>query len=304
AKPKPSDIAIEAKKYYFAQAEKRCPNLPARSLFYPDTSRLLIQPGTVPRQKLRVAVIDGDPLDVALDWHDYNQKSGSQGTSHPGHEAIPMVNMANEKRAGGDWESGLMAPEESLCRRSNLVQALTTPWQRNSHLSHYPIPEDGGIYSPHVVNMELSVDTVVFRSGPEDAYTPWSKFKHLPVISVAPNRRPKLDETGMDYSFDVEREQMKKKMRSVLRIAAHHRHRDICMGAFGVGPGFRNPPAQIASMWRSLLFDEAEFNGVFSNVVFAIEKSSDTTSRDGLKDHDIFKREFDPSNIVKTAYRQ
>lgn len=108
----------------------------------------------------------------------------------------------------------------------------------------------------------------------------------------------------MDYSFDVEREQMKKKMRSVLRIAAHHHHRDICMGAFGVGPGFRNPPARIASMWRSLLFEEAEFSGVFSNVVFAIEKTSDTTSRDGPTDHDIFKNEFDPSNIVKTTYRK
>lgn len=295
AKPKPSDIATEAKKYYFAQAEKRCPDLPARSIFYPDTAGIQIQPGTVPKQKLRVAVIDGDPLDVALDWHDYNQKSGGHGTSHPGHEAIPLVNMANEKRAGGDWESGLIAPEESLCRRSNLVQALKTPWHRNSHVSHYPIPGDGGIYSPHVV---------VFRSGPEDGYAPWSRFKNLPVISVAPNRRPKLDETGTDYSFEVERDQMKRKMRSVLRMAAHQHHRDICMGAFGVGPGFRNPPAQIASMWRSLLFEEVEFNGVFANIVFAIEKTSDTTSKDGPTDHEIFKKEFDPSNIVKTTYRK
>lgn len=95
---------------------------------------------------------------------------------------------------------------------------------------------------------------------------------------------------------------MKKKMRSVLRIAAYHHHHDICMGAFGVGPGFRNPAAQIAAMWRTLLFDEPEFNGVFSNVVFAIEKASDSTSKDGLTDHEVFRREFDPANIVKTSY--
>lgn len=74
------------------------------------------------------------------------------------------------------------------------------------------------------------------------------------------------------------------------------------MGAFGVGPGFRNPAAQIASMWRTLLFDEAEFHGLFSNVVFAVEHGSENTPKDGLTDYDIFKKEFDPSNIVKTSY--
>lgn len=150
--------------------------------------------------------------------------------------------------------------------------------------------------------MILSADAVVFRSGPDDEYTPWSKFKHLPVVSVAPIRRPKLDETGKDYSFDQEKDMMKEKMRGVLRIAAHHHHYDLCMGAFGVGPGFRNPAAQIASMWRSLLFEEAEFQGVFSNVVFAIQNGTDGSSKDGLSDHDTFKKEFDPSNIVKTSY--
>ncbi|KAL8727931.1 MAG: hypothetical protein Q9181_005522 [Wetmoreana brouardii] len=295
AKPKPSDIAAEAKRIFFVQAEKRCPNLPAKSILYPDTSRLSIRPGTATKRKLRVAVIDGDPLDVALDWHDYNQRGGNHSAQQSDHEAIPVVNMANEKRAGGDWESGLMAPEECLCRRSNLVQALKTPYSPNASTPHYPIPTGGGIYSPHVV---------VFRSGSQDGYTPWSRFKNLPVISVAPIRRPKLDETGADYSFDQEKDMMKEKMRSVLRIAAHHHRFDLCMGAFGVGPGFRNPAAQVASMWRDLLFEEAEFHGVFSNVVFAIENTTDSTSKDGLTDHDVFKKEFDPSNIVKTSFRQ
>ncbi|KAL8729164.1 MAG: hypothetical protein Q9166_004903 [cf. Caloplaca sp. 2 TL-2023] len=294
AKPKPSDIAAEAKRIFFLEAEKRCPNLPAKSIFYPDASKLVVGPDTIPKRKLRVAVIDGDPLDVALDWHEANLQSGSQTMRSSGQQAIPIVNMANEKRAGGDWESGLMAPEESLCRRSNLVQALKTPYNSNSPVSHYPIPSTGGIYSPHVV---------VFRSGPENGYVPWSRFKNLPVISVAPVKRPKLDESGTDYSFDEEKVIMKNKMRCVLRIAAIHHHFDLCMGAFGVGPGFRNPPSQIASMWRSLLFEEAEFQGVFSNVVFAIETAAESSSRDGPSDHDIFKKEFDPSNIVKTSYR-
>lgn len=100
------------------------------------------------KRKLRVAVIDGDPVDVALDWHDSNVKtSAGKGREN---ERIPVVSMANEKRAGGDWESGLLAPEECLCRRSNLVRALTTPWGHSNQGSHYPIPPTGGLYSPHV----------------------------------------------------------------------------------------------------------------------------------------------------------
>lgn len=150
SKAKPSDIAAEAKRLFFSQAEKRYPNLPAKSILYSDASKLSIPPGTVSKRKLRVAVIDGDPLDVALDWHDYNQRSGNQSIQQSDYEAIPVVNMANERRAGGDWESGLMAPEECLCRRSNLVQALKTPYNTNPPVSHYPIPSTGGIYSPHV----------------------------------------------------------------------------------------------------------------------------------------------------------
>ncbi|KAL8969206.1 MAG: hypothetical protein Q9197_004466 [Variospora fuerteventurae] len=293
AKTKPSDIAAEAKRIYFSQAEKRCPNLPARSAFYPDTSRLLPGPRTVPDRKLLVAVIDGDPLDVALGWQEYSQRGNSQGTHTPGPEAISLVNMANEKRAGGDWESGLMAPEENLCRRTNLVQALKTPYQHGAQISHYPIPDLGGIYSPHVV---------IFRSGPADGYAPWNKFKSLPIISVAPVKRPKLDESGREYSFAQEKGMMMNKMRSVLRIAAYHHHYSLCMGAFGVGPGFRNPAAQIASMWRTLLFEEDEFRGVFAKVVFAIESAGDGTASGATSDHDVFKKEFDPSNIVKTSY--
>jgi hypothetical protein len=72
----------------------------------------------------------------------------------------------------------------------------------------------------------------VFRDGPEH-YTLWREFRSLPVISVAPVRRPKLDETGTRYSFEQEKELMMEKMRTVLRIAAYCGNRDICLGAFG-----------------------------------------------------------------------
>ena len=143
---------------------------------------------------------------------------------------------------------------------------------------------------------------MVFRDGPEH-YEVWRDFRPVPVISVAPVRRPKLDETGTRYSFDQERELMKDKMRSILRIAAQWGHRDICLGAFGVGPIFRNPVREVAEMWKQLLFEESEFTGVFANVVFAIETPSNMSSKSGPSDLEIFQYIFDPSRIFATTYR-
>jgi hypothetical protein len=152
AKPKPSEVAAEAKRTYIPYIEQNFSQFPATSRGYPDSSTIRIKPNQGnQRRRLRVAVIDGGPVDVALDWYDYERKSAQRdianGINRPLPTAIPVVNMANEKRPGGDWESGLMAPEENLSRRSNLVHTLVTT---NTGYSHYPIPQTGGIYSPHV----------------------------------------------------------------------------------------------------------------------------------------------------------
>ena len=84
-------------------------------------------------------------------------------------------------------------------------------------------------------------------------------------------------------------------------------------GAFGVGPHFCNPVDKVASMWKDMLFTEAEFQGRFDNIVFAIEKplsasqdshagsSSSTPSRD-TTDFDIFKHTFDLSQLYPFTY--
>lgn len=102
------------------------------------------------------------------------------------------------------------------------------------------------------------------------------------------------------YSFDEERELMKDKMRTILRIAAKWNHKDICLNAFGVGSIFRNPARPVAEIWRQLLFQEEEFRGVFSNVVFAVDCSTNGASKSDL---DIFQYVFHPSQIFQTTYR-
>ena len=160
-KPKPSEIAAEAKRTYIPYIEQHYPQYPAKSFLHPDSSLIRVPPGkSSPPRKLRVAVINGDPIDVALDWYEYDRNTRAEGVSSR-HEQpvmpIPVVNMANEKRPGGDWESGVLAPEENMCRRSNLVHCLNTTWTASAGNSNYPIPTTGGIYSPYVGECDMKL---------------------------------------------------------------------------------------------------------------------------------------------------
>lgn len=101
------------------------------------------------------AFFDRDPVDVALDWAPTEEVP------------IPVIMPANDKRPGGDWEAGwlfyqiiskilltrytgVMSPEECLCRRSNLYATMTTPAEGNSAPSNYPLPPKAGIFSEKV----------------------------------------------------------------------------------------------------------------------------------------------------------
>ncbi|POS85927.1 hypothetical protein EPUL_003375 [Erysiphe pulchra] len=243
------------------------------------------------------AFYDRDPIDLALNWADPEDP-----------RPIPVIMPANEKRPGGDWESSVMLPEECLCRRSNLSATLATPAIGNAGEYNYPIPPKAGIYSPNVV---------VFRGGPE-RYDVWSHYKALPVISVCPPRRPKLDSSGKKYSFHQERDIMREKIYLALRIAIWFKHTRLCIGTFGLGNGFGNPTEEVAKLWRDALLHNKEFEGYFGDVVFSFESpegpatnqqsscrgASSSKSRavnqsrsNTSSDLEIFKQVFKPSNI-------
>ena len=150
---KPSELAVEAKRTYIPYIERMLPQYPARSFVYVDSSLIQVAPSLRRERRLRIAVIDGDPIEVALDWYEANVKSARNSLQGGGPVAelsrIPVVNMANEKRAGGDWEAGVMAFEECFCRRSNLVHALNTVVEP-ALVPHYPLAQKSGLFSPFV----------------------------------------------------------------------------------------------------------------------------------------------------------
>ncbi|KAF1956645.1 hypothetical protein CC80DRAFT_562226 [Byssothecium circinans] len=293
SRPKPSEIAAEAKRIWLPYIWKHFVKNATTSYLYPESSAIRIGSDQKTHQRTRVAVMEGDPVTHALGWY----QNAIRDPAHRNCKRIPVVNTANEKRAGGDWESGLMAPEECFARRSNLVQALTMPWnaQLRKDVNFYPIPQRGGIYSPEVF---------VFRYGPERDYATFApeEIVSLPVISVAPIRRPKLDETGKYYSFVQEQELMREKMKTVLRLASYCGHRNLVLGAFGLGPVFRNPTREVAEMWKDLLFKDPEFKGVFTDVVFAIDSAMvGPPPKDSDADITIFQDVFKPSSIFQVS---
>lgn len=138
----------------------------------------------------------------------------------------------------------------------------------------------------------------------------------LPIISVCPVKRPKLDTSGKKYSFKQEKELMKDKIRTALRIAIYYGYPNLCIGSFGLGPVFRNPPEEVANMWKDAFLRDPEFVGHFHDVVFAFEpehlapssskssskssKSSTKSTSSSARDIDIFRDVFNPSKIHST----
>jgi hypothetical protein len=71
---------------------------------------------------------------------------------------------------------------------------------------------------------------------------------------------------------------MKASMKTALRIAIFYQYDKIVIGTFGLGPGFKNPPEEVANLWRELLVHDSEFNEQFSAVIFAFEPYEESSS--------------------------
>ncbi|RKK21324.1 hypothetical protein BFJ66_g17413 [Fusarium oxysporum f. sp. cepae] len=182
---------------------------------------------------------------------------------------IPFICPANERKPGGDWQTGCIGYEEKLCRRSNLSATLNTPWPDSPESNNYPIPPLGGILS----------DTVVVYRGPNDRYDRLGRWFDLPVVSIPPTRRPKLKDNGLKYSFTEEREMTRDKLRGALRICLYNGYDRVVIGDFGLGNGHRNPPQELAELWRDVFLFDPDLRGQFAYVAFVFEDPQQSTIR-------------------------
>ncbi len=126
---------------------------------------------------------------------------------------------------------------------------------------------------------------VVFR-GPHDRYEklPPAQWRALPVISVPPARWPKLTQNGTKYSFDSERDMVKDKLRGALRMCAYAKYTSVVIGDFGLGNGYRNPPQELAELWREVFLYDPDLRGQIRHVAFVFEDPTQSTTQLILED--------------------
>ena len=99
------------------------------------------------------------------------------------------------------------------------------------------------------------------------------------MVSVPPARWPKLTQNGTKYSFSSEREIVKDKLRGALRICAASGYESVVIGDFGLGNGYRNPPQELAELWREVLLYDPDLRGRIRHVAFVFEDTTQSTAQ-------------------------
>lgn len=182
-------------------------------------------------------------------------------------KGVAVLNMASQRNPGGGVAKGSLAQEEELCRRSNLLTSLYSFSEKGKIIgytnktSNYPIPTYGGIYSPGVE---------IYRGR---SYKPYYESTKVDVISVAALVRPEFDPVTLMIS-KKQAHIMKRKIKTILRIALMNKKTKLVLGAFGCG-AFCNPPKHVALMFKEIL-ELPEFKNAFEEICFAILDDGNT----------------------------
>ena len=234
------------------------PHAPADGRLYTKGDLPPLAPNACPDLNLTpIRVLNVDSIDAALKLSTrHTEKDGAPRNEKP----ILILNMANAYHPGGGWLGGALAQEEALCYRSSLSFTLKNRF--------YPIPSDGGLYSPTVVIIRHSMAN---GHGLLDLNKP-EQLPVVSVVSVAALRGPVIakDHEGNERYQNIEdRTSMKQKIRTVLRIAAKNGHRRLVLGALGCG-AFGNPREEVVKCWSETLREHEFEGGWWEEIVFAV----------------------------------
>jgi uncharacterized protein (TIGR02452 family) len=165
-----------------------------------------------------------------------------------------VLNMASARHPGGGYMGGYGAQEESLFRRSNYYKSLTDVDGGGRDVK-YPIPFFGGIHSSGVT---------VFKSNETEGYGLLDEPFQMSFVAASALSYPQLTQYGT--LSDEDACIVRHKIETIFRIGLSHGHDSLVLSAFGCG-AFRNPPEQVAEIFKSVI---QEFNGFFKEVSFAI----------------------------------
>ncbi|CAK5270250.1 unnamed protein product [Mycena citricolor] len=200
-----------------------------------------------------ISVIEADTLQAAFPL------------ATDGNGKVAILSMASELRPGGGFLSGANSQEESLCMRTTLYPALRDDF--------YRLPDVGCIYTQDICVFRGTYPPGGESTAPGAEVNPPSQWWFVDVISCAAVRGPDVDDNGLSYAVDQQRDLMREKVKCIFRAAASQGCRRLVLGAFGCG-AFGNPPNEVALLFRRALLGRegraSEFAGSFDEVVFAI----------------------------------
>ncbi len=181
-----------------------------------------------------------------------------------------MLNFASGGHPGGGVENGARAQEETLCRRSTLARSIYTfdeEYARNYHYTHrkgnnYPLENlnFSAIYSPYVTFFREGLDCTFMEEPFQCAVVTCAALNLNGRYSLKLTRDGNMPPQAKSITAN--------KIRTIFRLALRHYHNALVLGAFGCG-AFRNPPEEMASIFKSVL-NEDEFRNKFLLVTFAI----------------------------------
>ena len=158
------------------------------------------------------------------------------------------LNMACNTGPGGGVAHGARAQEECLFRRSDYFRTLTQGF--------YPLRGSEVVYSPRVT---------VFKDYEYKLQTPFQ----IACIACPAINRPRLSPDG--FYNTTQYETMHLKIENIFRVALHHGHDSMVLGALGCG-AYGNPPTQVIDIFNQML---EKYDGCFEKIGFAVMSDRD-----------------------------
>lgn len=171
-----------------------------------------------------------------------------------------VLNLSDDREAGGCVGLGSGAQEESLWRRTALC---VTQLQ-----SFYPLRRSA-IYSP---------DVPVLRASEQEFYQWYPTSKKMSFLACPAIRFPQWIYTPEEPEGDLSVEnriELAERLRLILQTAAGKGHDAVVLGAMGCG-AWGNPPRAVAKVFAQVL---PEFKCVFKKIVIAILNTNHTSGK-------------------------
>jgi uncharacterized protein (TIGR02452 family) len=183
---------------------------------------------------------------------------------------VAALNFASARRPGGGFLNGAKAQEEDLARCSALYNCLLP------HRAYYDENRASGstLYTDHLI---YSPDVPFFRD--ERLALLQAPF----VVSILTSPAPNAGEAEARGEGHAVRATLERRAEHVLRVAAHHKHGVLVLGAWGCGV-FKNDPRAVADVFAGLL-GSPRFARAFTRVVFPVyDRSKAQENRRAFED--------------------